>query len=185
MEEREWATAACKGDEQAFCRLIAAHQRKLYGIAYSYLRSEPDALEAIQETVCKAWVKCRSLKDPDAFIPWLIRILIHCCIDELKRRKRVLPFVSAPPQGNGEMVSVYKLDLDSALDRLKPKYRHVITLKYYQDMTLAEIARVLDCPEGTVKSWLHQGLKQLRRHMSIGGELYYGRNEGKSTGPLF
>jgi len=49
-----------------------------------------------------------------------------------------------------------------------------LTLKYYQDMTLAEIARVLDCPEGTVKTWLRQGLKQLRRHMDVGGELYYG-----------
>ncbi len=66
------------------------------------------------------------------------------------------------------------MDLDSALDQLKPKYRHVLTLKYYQDMTLTEIARVLDCPEGTVKTWLHQGLKQLRRHMHVGGELYYG-----------
>ncbi|MCH1641861.1 sigma-70 family RNA polymerase sigma factor [Paenibacillus timonensis] len=174
MEEREWAAAACSGDEQAFYQLISLHRRKLYGIAYSYLRNESDALEAIQETVCKAWIKCRRLKDPEAFIPWLIRILINCCIDELKRRKRVLPYVAETVQSTGEMVSVFKMDLDSALDRLKPKYRHVLTLKYYQDMTLAEIARVLDCPEGTVKTWLHQGLKQLRRHMNVGGELYYG-----------
>lgn len=174
LEEREWAAAACSGDEQAFYQLISLHRRKLYGIAYSYLRNESDALKAIQETVCKAWIKCRRLKDPEAFIPWLIRILVHCCIDELKRRKRVLPYVAERMQTNGEMVSVFKMDLDSALDQLKPKYRHVLTLKYYQDMTLTEIARVLDCPEGTVKTWLHQGLKQLRRHMHVGGELYYG-----------
>lgn len=174
MEERQWAAAACSGDEQAFYRLVSARRQKLYGIAYSYLRNEADALDAIQETVCKAWAKCHQLKDASAFVPWLIRILIHCCMDELKRRKRVLPFASELSQPEGEMVSVHRLDLDSALDRLKPKYRHVLILKYYEDMTLAEIARVLNCPEGTVKTWLHQGLKQLRRHMNLGGELYYG-----------
>ncbi|WP_410772651.1 sigma-70 family RNA polymerase sigma factor [Fontibacillus sp. BL9] len=174
MDEREWAAAACRGDEQAFYQLIFAHKRKLYSIAYSYLRSESDALDVVQETVCKAWVKCRQLKDPDAFVPWLIRILINLCIDEQKRRKRVLPLSSLSSSENGEMISVYKLDLEIALERLKPKYRHVLTLKYYQDMTLTEIAKVLDRPEGTIKTWLHQGLKQLRNKMTWGGELYYG-----------
>ncbi|RCX18486.1 RNA polymerase sigma (SigV) subunit [Fontibacillus phaseoli] len=174
MDEREWAAAACGGDEHAFYQLISAQKRKLYSIAYSYLRNESDALDAVQETVCKAWVKCRQLKDPDAFVPWLIRILINRCIDEQKRRKRVLPLSSLSPSENGEMISVYKLDLEIALERLKPKYRHVLTLKYYQDMTLTEIAKVLDRPEGTIKTWLHQGLKQLRSKMTWGGELYYG-----------
>ncbi|MEF2969152.1 sigma-70 family RNA polymerase sigma factor [Paenibacillus sp. M1] len=174
MEEKEWAAAACRGDEEAFYRLVSLHKRKLYGIAFSYLRNESDALEAVQEAVCKAWVKCRQLKDPESFVPWLIRILINGCIDEQKRRKRVLPLVPLSQQESAEMVSVYKLDLEMALERLKPKYRHVLTLKYYQDMTLAEIAKVLDRPEGTVKTWLHQGLKQLRGQMTWGGELYYG-----------
>ena len=174
MEEREWAAAACGGDESAFQGLISANSRKLYGIAYSYLRNEADALEAVQETVCKAWVKCRRWKEPEAFVPWLIRILINCCIDEQRRRKKVLPLASVMPQGAAEMVSVSKLDLEAALEQLQPKFRHVLTLKYYQDMTLTEIAKVLDRPEGTVKTWLHQGLKQLRGRMDLGGELFYG-----------
>lgn len=72
------------------------------------------------------------------------------------------------------MISVYKLDLELALERLKPKYRDVLMLKYYQDMTLTEISRVLQRPEGTVKTWLHQGLKQVREHIRKGGEGYAG-----------
>lgn len=174
MDEREWAAAACRGDEHAFYQIISAHKRKLYSIAYSYLRNESDALDAVQDTVCKAWVKCPHLKDPNAFLPWLIRILINGCIDEQKRRKRVLPLVSLSQSDKGEMISVYKLDLEIALEQLKPKYRHVLTLKYYQDMTLTEISKVLERPEGTIKTWLHQGLKQLRSKMTWGGELYYG-----------
>lgn len=174
MEEREWAANACQGDETAFYHLVSSQKRKLYGIAFSYLRNESDALDAVQETVCKAWLKCRQLKEPNAFMPWLIRILIHVCIDEQKRRKRTLPLTALTQPASGEMVSVHKLDLEIALERLKPKYRHVLTLKYYQDMTLTEIARILDRPEGTVKTWLHKGLKQLRGQMTWGGEVYYG-----------
>ncbi|MNJ44963.1 ECF RNA polymerase sigma factor SigW [compost metagenome] len=63
------------------------------------------------------------------------------------------------------------------MQRLKPNYRNVLMLKYYQDMTLAEIARILGSPEGTVKTWLHQGLKQVRKHISGGVEGYAGKAE--------
>lgn len=172
MQEREWAAAACLGDEDAFYRLVSSQKRKLLGIAHSYLKNEADALEAVQETICRAWIKCRRLRDPAAFVPWLIRILINCCHDELKYRKRTLRHYNETAQEKIEMISIHKLDLERALDRLKPKYRDVLMLKYYQDMTLTEIARILDRPEGTVKTWLHQGLKQVRGHIGRGGEGY-------------
>ncbi len=172
MQEREWAAAACLGDEDAFYKLVSSQKRKLFGIAHSYLKNEADALEAVQETICRAWIKCRQLRDPAAFVPWLIRILINCCHDELKYRKRTLPHYNETSQEKIEMISIHKLDLERALDRLKPKYRDVLMLKYYQDMTLTEIARILDRPEGTIKTWLHQGLKQVRGHIGRGGEEY-------------
>lgn len=174
MEQTELAAAACRGDEKAFHTLVSGQQRRLYGIAYSYLHHEQDALEAVQEAVCRAWIKCGKLKDPGTFIPWLIRILINCCVDEQKRKKRVQPLPDNADIRSNEMISDSKIDLERALDRMKPKYRHVLMLKYYEDMTLTEIARVLDRPEGTVKTWLHQGLKQLRGKMETGGELFHG-----------
>lgn len=167
------ASAACSGDEQAFYTLVSEQKRKLYGIAYSYLHNEQDALEAVQETVCRAWIKCGKLKDPSSFTAWLIRILINYCVDEQKRRKRVQPLLAEQDVRANEMISDNKLDLEQAMERMKPKYRHVLMLKYYQDMTLTEIAKVLDKPEGTVKTWLHQGLNQLRGKMIAGGELFH------------
>lgn len=64
-----------------------------------------------------------------------------------------------------EMKSNERIDLERAMDRLKPKYRHAVILKYYQDMTTAQIANVLQKPEGTVKTWLREGLKQLRDYL--------------------
>lgn len=174
MTTNTLAFAACQGDERAFEQLITAHQRQLYSIAYSYLRNEADALEVIQETVFRAWTKCAKLRDPSAFTPWLIRILIHCCIDEQKRQKRMTVKEVESIHSNAEMVSVQKMDLQIALENLKPKYRHVLILKYYHDMTITDIASVLNKPEGTIKTWLHQGLKKTRSRMNQGGEHYYG-----------
>ncbi|WP_046215267.1 sigma-70 family RNA polymerase sigma factor [Paenibacillus wulumuqiensis] len=178
MEERELAAAACNGDEESYYRLVSLHRRRLYGIAYGYMRSEEDALEMLQEVTYRGLCKCHKLRAPDAFIPWLIRILIHCCMDELKRRKRNITLTEHHTSGQiTEMKQEDRMDLERALDRLKPNYRHVLVLKYYDDMTVKEIARVLKRSEGTIKTWLHQGLKQIRGKMHIGGELPYGKAE--------
>lgn len=174
MTEFELAKAACEGEEEAFFTFLSLHKRQLYGIAYSYMRSEADTLDMLQEAAYKGWSKCRTLKDPAAMLPWLIRILIRCCIEELRRQKR-RPSLGIDPSGsyNPEMVSVAKLDMEQVLNRLKPKYREVIILRYYNDMTVPDIARVLGKSEGTIKTWLHQGLKQLRGKIHHGGELQH------------
>lgn len=152
-------------EEENFFKVLSGEQRKLYSIAYSYLRNEADALEIVQEASCKAWMKRKKLKDEQSFAPWLIRITINCCMDELRRKKRVFPVDSMQDEAAQEMKSNDRIDLERAMDRMKKKYRHVVMLKYYQDMTAAEIAKVLKRPEGTIKTWLREGLKQLRDYM--------------------
>lgn len=162
-------------EEEAFYEQVAVQKRKLYSIAYSYLRNEADSLEVLQEATCRAWIKRKSLKDANRFAPWLTRILINCCNDELKRRKRSAATEAVrSEEGIMEMKSDRRLDMEQALDGVKPKYRQVLVLKYYKDMTLTEIAEVLDKPEGTVKTWLSKGLKQLRDKMKRKGDVFYG-----------
>ncbi|WP_339324734.1 sigma-70 family RNA polymerase sigma factor [Paenibacillus sp. FSL W8-0194] len=174
MKEHHLAVAACEGDEEAFFDLLSLHKRKLYGVAYSYMHNEADALDMLQEAAYRGWSKCRTLKDPDALLPWLIRIVIHCCIEELRRQKRRQRIIWEHGETyTPEMVSVTKLDMEKALNRLKPKYRNAIILRYYNDMTVPEIAQILGRAEGTIKTWLHQGLKQLRGKINDGGELQH------------
>ncbi|SDL49967.1 sigma-70 family RNA polymerase sigma factor [Paenibacillus jilunlii] len=118
------------GEEAFFERLYAEH-RKLYSIALSYMRSEADALEVVQEASCRAWMKRKKLRNEAAFTPWVIRITINCCMDELRRRKRVFPAETLGEQAAVEMNSNERIDLERAMDRMKPKYRHTILLKYY------------------------------------------------------
>ncbi|GGF61862.1 RNA polymerase subunit sigma-24 [Paenibacillus albidus] len=148
-------------EEEFFERLYVEH-RKMYAIAFSYLRTEADALEVVQEASCRAWMKRKKLKEKQYFTTWLIRITINCCIDELRRKKRVIPAEQLAEGMVQEMKSHERIDLERAMERMKPKYRHAVILKYYQDMTIAQIAKVLEKPEGTIKTWLREGLRQLR-----------------------
>lgn len=161
---------ALEGDKNAFYTLVSSEKRRLYHIAFAYLKNEEDALEAVQETTYRAWMNRKKVRDPKYFSTWLIRVLIHYCIDEQKRNKKVLPLLCEPDQSDYEKYDPSKFDLEIALESLEPKYRHMIILKYYQDMTIKEMAETLERPESTIKTWLYKALKQLRNRMSKGGE---------------
>ncbi|MDO7907774.1 sigma-70 family RNA polymerase sigma factor [Paenibacillus sp. JX-17] len=154
--------------ETTFYQMVMSHKDTLMNIAYSYLRSRDDALEAVQEATCRAWIKYGSLRNPQAFKPWIIRILIYVCIDEQRRRKRAVPQSPDVLQQMMEapvMIRHDRMEIHAVLQQIKPKYRHVLVLEYYNDMTLMDIAAILGKPEGTVKTWQHKGLKQLRALM--------------------
>lgn len=173
MTTEQLVQAARLGDDEAFFLLVSAEKERLYRIAYAYLKSEADALEALQETTCRAYAKLRKLKEPRYFQTWLIRILIHYCIDEQKRRRKALTI--SVRRDDSDAIAVPqaalddKLELEHAIEKLDPRYQHVIILKYYQDMTLTEIARLLEKPEGTVKTWLNKALTQLRAQIGHEG----------------
>ncbi|WP_214626613.1 sigma-70 family RNA polymerase sigma factor [Paenibacillus agaridevorans] len=142
---------------------IQSEKDKMYGIAFAYLRNEDDALEAIQETVCRVWSKRKSLKDSRYFTTWMIRILINVCMDERKKRKREMPSDSAIKDVAGPgQESIERLGIEEQLAKLLPHYKMVIVLKYYRDMTITQIAEMMEKPDGTIRTWLHKALKQLR-----------------------
>lgn len=170
MSEEELVLAAQRGDNEAFYKLMSLYSKSLYKIAYSYLESEQDALEAIQETTCRAYIKLKKVKEPRYFKTWATRILINYCIDELKRSKKHTELsIEMPIEDNSS--NAESLDLKLALNKLDSRYKEVIVLKYFQDMTTEDIALVLERPEGTIKTWLHRGLGSLRSYFKKDGGL--------------
>lgn len=170
-EERDaLAARAIKGDETALLRRIEADKGKLYSIAYSYMRNETDALEAVQETVCRVWVKRRTLREPKYFTTWMIRILIRVCMDERKKLKRERARSWNKPSDaivDGQLNhSDSKMDMAELIRSLPNPYRMVIVLKYYRDMTITDIAELLEKPDGTVRTWLNKALRLLRVDIS-------------------
>ncbi|UOE94926.1 sigma-70 family RNA polymerase sigma factor [Alkalihalobacillus sp. LMS39] len=152
---------AKKGNSEAFYELMILNKEKLYRIALSYLRNEQEALEALQEVTYRAFKQIKKLKQPSYFSTWLIRILINYCIDEQKKKGKVITFaeVEQPSYQDNHALT---LDVQIQITKLRSEYQHVLILRYFQDLTIPEIARVLEKPEGTIKTWIHQAINELK-----------------------
>jgi len=164
VDVEELLRAAKRGDEEAFYAIMSSQKERLYRIAYAYLKNEDDALEAIQETTYRAWKTFGRLREARLFPTWIVRILLNCCSDEWKRRKRFVAAVSEKNDASDVPESRWatRMQVAAAVDRLEPKLKQLIVLKYFEDMTLTEIADTLERPLGTVKTWLHQALRTMR-----------------------
>ncbi|MEH7385268.1 sigma-70 family RNA polymerase sigma factor [Bacillus sp. JJ1521] len=155
---------AKKGNNRAFQVLIDTEKTKLYKMAFLYMKNEDDALEVFQETVYKALASLKDLKNDTYFSTWITRILINTAIDQLRRKKRVIPMErdfleSKTPSYTDKQTDS---DLMDAIKRLDEKYKTVLVLRFYRDFTVKQIAEFLDCPEGTVKTNIHRGIALLR-----------------------
>ena len=170
METQMLIEAAKRGDRAAFDSLIERYHNELYYTALGIVRSGWDALDICQDTFLKVFSSLDTLNDTSKFRTWINRILVNKCYDFLRKNKRVTLMDSVEYEGFFENPKEEYIDLLKALSQLKEEMRVVITLRYFQDLPIKEIAAVVGCPEGTVKSRLNYGLKELRKIMKSGKE---------------
>jgi RNA polymerase sigma-70 factor, ECF subfamily len=157
---------AKKGNKQAFQDLIQEEKNKLYRMAFLYVKNENDALDILQETIYKAFISIQNLKEPNYFSTWLSKILINTSLDFIKKRNRVIPFEEVEqPKNHHQQKMEEKLDLMEAIKKLDAQYKSAIILRYYKDLTIKQIAEILECPEGTVKTNIHRGLQKLKTEL--------------------
>lgn len=152
---------------------LVEDQARFYRLAYSYLRSREEALDAVQTAVCKALEKQEGLRNADAVRTWFYRILINVCTDMLRQRRWIAPVpVEETDTGSYEDPLPEDGSLARRVDALPPELASVIRLRFYEELSLREISAVLDCPLSTVKTRLYAGLKKLR--VELKGEAYEG-----------
>jgi RNA polymerase sigma-70 factor (ECF subfamily) len=157
---------------EAFEGLVDGYRNKVYRLAFSFTRDRGRAEELTQDTFLKIW---RSLPRFDAgrasFSTWLYAVARNTCLSALRHdaRRRTLPLdetrePAAPACEGGARTGVWSL-----VDRLPEAQRRVITLFYLEDRSLHEVGRLLDMPEGTVKSHLHRARRALADAMKAKG----------------
>lgn len=140
----------------------------LYRLAYTYTKNPDDAMDVVQDSVCKAMVQADQVRDPARIFSWLCRIVVNTALDQLRSRKNTVFLEDLPDPGREDRYE--DPDLLAALDSLESRERTVVVLRFFQDMKLQDIARVLGLKENTVKSILYRSLKKLRVPLSEGGE---------------
>jgi RNA polymerase sigma-70 factor (ECF subfamily) len=155
------------GDEIAFTQLVDLDGDLCYAIAYRILRDVERAQDAVQQAFLIAWRELPRLRDPERFSPWLHRLLVNACYEELRRHRRWISRIRALPVDGpisaDPTVSVDDRDsLDRAFLRLSPQHRAVFVLRHHAGLPVAEIAEIVGVPVGTVKSRLHHAIRSLR-----------------------
>ena len=151
------------GVERETERVLLENYDKYYRLAYSYMKSEQDALDVVQESAYKAIRDCGQVKEQRYIGTWLYRIVVNTALDALRRRGREVALEEW--QENSWQPSYAGLELWEILDRLDEKERTVVVLRYFHDLKLEDIAGILGENVNTVKARLYRTLKKMRMEL--------------------
>ncbi len=166
------AARLADGDPAAPRDLVERHYAELYRYAFSVLRDERAAEDAVQDAFEGALValgrysqaRLRAMR----LRPWMYRITLNVARNRLRRRREVpVEEVSAVDGGRGIENPEDVMDVLAALGRLPERQRVAVTLRYLQDLPYAEISGITGWPEGTAKTLVRRGLARLRSMMVI------------------
>ena len=162
IDELDLINQAKKGSDEAFEDLINIYKEYLYKMAFIYTKNEHDALDIYQETVYKAYLNIDKLKDLSCFKTWITRILINNVNMKNRYINKFKDVELKDYIGEIEYSDIeQKIDLYDAIDILEEKYKTPIILQYFQDLTISQISKILDCNENTIKSYIRRGKKKL------------------------
>ena len=166
------------GDAATFEAFAARKLDPSYRIATLIIGNAADAEDVTHDAFVAAWRAWSTLRDPDRLDAWFGRILINRCREHLRRgrRGRVVDIsqelLELPAAGDHAVEFADREALARGFARLDPDRRICLVLRYYGDLSVREIAEQTGIAEGTVKSRLHYGLRELRISLvtdAIGG----------------
>ncbi|MBR0599080.1 RNA polymerase sigma factor [Sinanaerobacter chloroacetimidivorans] len=167
----------------SFIQYIEENQNRFYYLAYSYVKDPDSALDIVQEAVYKGLKSIDKVKEASYIKTWFYRILVNASMDELRRSSRSIPSDPAylfQDQGNHSHdektpEQAELMDLYQALNRLDPKSKAVITLRYFEDMKLTEVAKILGENVSSIKSRLYRSLAKLK--IQLEGDVFHDESE--------
>jgi RNA polymerase sigma-70 factor (sigma-E family) len=150
--------------EPAYCAFFEARQRSFMRTAYAMLGSWPAAEDATQQTFAALYPRWPKVA-PDKIEAYARRVLVNACIATYRQRGQEVLREELPEAGLWED-RTERLALLDALSDLNPRDRAVLALRFLEDLSVAEVAQVLELPEGTVKSQTSRALARLQSVMT-------------------
>ena len=159
---------SAKLQQQVEAQILASYP-SLFRLAYTYMRNADDAMDVVQESVCKAISRYDGIRNEQAIRSWLCRIVVNTAMDQLRRRKREITVEQMPESGYEDTYS--NLDLQRLLNELNDRERTIVVLRFFEDMRLQDIAEITGENPNTVKTTLYRCLKKMRIQMEKGDGL--------------
>lgn len=179
--DRELVYAAREGEMLAFDALFYRYRDGIFRLGLAITKDPSAAEEIVVDTFARAHRALARLEPDDSLRPWLYRVAVNLSYNRRPRKNVVLSSLEdaadealaneeGSPSSVAEQAELRRLVL-AVVDELGPKHRIVVVLHYLNGLNLTEIAEVVDCPVGTVKSRLHYALRRLRTHLASHPEL--------------
>ena len=186
LNDTDLITQAQKGDQNAFEELVYRYDRSVLSIALKYAIHEDDAKDLYQEVFIRVYRGLKNFRFQSEFSTWLYRITTNVCLSYKSRSKEHLRVSIDNELDNEENESTTNKELvydgsspeeissdtdlgeivNSAVESLSPKQRMTFVLKHYEGYKIREIAEMMNCKEGTVKKYLYDAIKNLRKKLS-------------------
>ena len=168
--DRTLVKRASRGDVEAFERLVQEHSGLVHRVALRVL-GHVEAQDASQEVWIRVWRNIKSFRGESAFSTWLYRIAMNTCLSVRQREARrgereysgdELPYLPEPPGGEADpeaaTLSAERRDeIQVALQHVRAEHRAALVLRHMEGLSYAEIAAVLEVPDGTAKGWVSRG----------------------------
>ena len=182
MDDNTWVEGVLRGDKAAFAHLVDQYKAPVYNLAFRMLGNVEDAEDAAQETFLRAYSQLSTYDPSRKFSSWLLAITAHLCIDQLRRRRFAWLPIDAidgldwlwADSDQPEQMAIDGEDRDEVrrlLHFLPARYRLVVVLRYWYDMSYAEIAEITRMSEAAVKTRLHRAREMLSQHLMGGRSL--------------
>ena len=168
--DRNLVARASRGDVEAFTKLVKAHSSLVYRVSLRMLGSD-DAEDASQEVWVRVWRNIRGFRGESAFSTWLYRITMNTCLSMRQRESRrqdqeysgdEMPYLPEPPGGDADpeaeaLSAERREEIEAALGHVRAEHRAALVLRHMEGLSYAEIAEVLQVPDGTAKGWVSRG----------------------------
>ena len=161
------------GDQQAFGELVHRFERDVFNLTYRILNERTEAEDAAQEAFLRAYANLDRYDPSRSFKTWILSIASNHCIDRIRRRRLTWLSLEEPLPPHPALTSdtpnpeeaalnnERNLLVQALLEGLNPDYRLAVVLRYWYDLSYAEIAEMLDTTESAVKSRLFRARQAL------------------------
>lgn len=181
-EDQELIAECLAGDSDAFGRLVVRYQNRLYNTLVGVLGSAEDARDVAQDAFVHAFQKLGTFRGQSAFYSWLFRIAVNAAVSQKRKKRRTVASIDAardaagaePVDSHPDARPSHSLELTErqelvrqGLAQLSEEFRTVLVLKEIEGLKYDEIAEIVDCPIGTVRSRIHRARSELKQKLEV------------------
>lgn len=162
---------ALGGDSEAYAEIVDRYKNAVYYHSFAIVRDEDVAEDIAQETFINAYYKLKQYNNQYSLATWLFKISTNKCLTYLRDNRKALHLEEAMVESltshePSPHTKAMHAELQDAVRHLRPNYRAVISLYYWQGQDYAGIAEILDAPVNSVRVWLKRAKDELRKELA-------------------